>query len=102
MKKILFLICVLLLVLAKASYSKEKPLKEVKVISAKKQILYFKVDKSFVGGWVEVYDETKGCIEADSLSHTHTMIYFDEMPKGVYVIRVKKGDQITEFKYNNI
>ncbi len=102
MKKIIFLICVLLLVLVKISFSKEKPLKNFKVISDKKNILYFKVDKSFVGGWVEVYDEAKGCLEADSLPHTHTMIYFEEMPKGIYVIRVKKGDLFTEFKYNNI
>jgi hypothetical protein len=101
-KKIMFLIGVLILVLITASYGKPRPFRDFKIVSVKKHVLYFKVDKSFVGGWVEIYDETKSCLEADSLPHTHTMIYFDEVPAGHYTVKVKKGDKSTEFNYDNI
>jgi hypothetical protein len=102
MKKIIFLVGVLILVLITASYAKPKPCRDLKIVSVKKHILYFKVDKSFVGGLVEIYDETKSCLEADSIAHTHTMIYFDEMPAGHYTVKVKKGEKSAEFNYDNI
>ncbi len=44
----------------------------------------------------------KKFMEGEDLPHTHTMIYFDDAPKGFYTIRVRKGDLCTEFKYDNI
>jgi hypothetical protein len=102
MKKIIFLVGVLFLVLVTASYAKSKPQKQFAVISVKKHVLYFKVAKSFLGGMVEVYDSREKFMEADDLPHTHTMIYFDEMPKGSYTIRLRKGNLLAEFKYDNI
>jgi hypothetical protein len=102
MKKI-FIAPVLLLSIATFTQARPKPpRRELKVISNKKSIVYFKVDKSFIGGWVEIYDESKACLEADSLPHTHTMVHFDEMPAGHYTVRVKKGSKSTEFNYENI
>jgi hypothetical protein len=101
MKKIILLIGALILVLVTASYAKEKPQKDFTLLSVKKHTLYFKVSKSFLGGVVEVYDAKEKFMEAEDLPHTHTMVYFEEMPKGVYIIRVKKGDQCTEFKFDN-
>lgn len=76
--------------------------KEVTILWVKDQVMYFKVSKAYVGGWVEIYDEHKRCLEADSLPHTHTMIFFDEMPPGSYTVKVKKGEKKIEFKYESI
>jgi hypothetical protein len=101
MKRI-FIAPVLLLSIAGITQARPKPQrKELTVISNKKRIVYFKVRKSFVGGSVEVYDESKACLEADSLPHTHTMIHFDEMPAGHYTVKVKKGLKSAEFNYEN-
>jgi len=102
MKKIIFLVGVLILVLVTAAYSKGKPPKDFTLLSVKKQAVYFKVNKAFLGGKVEVYDANENFLEGEDLAHTHTMLYFEEIPKGVYTVRVKKGDLCTEFKYNNI
>ena len=76
--------------------------KEVTILWVKDQVMYFKVSKTYVGGRVEIYDENKHCLEADSLPHTHTMIYFDEMPPGNYTVKIKKGEKKIEFKYESI
>jgi hypothetical protein len=102
MKKI-FIAPILLLSIATITQARPKlPRRDLKVISNKNSIVYFKVDKSFIGGQVEVYDASKACLEADSLPHTHTMIHFDEMPAGSYTVKVKKGSKSTEFNYENI
>lgn len=102
MRKIIFLVGVFILLLVTVSYSKGKPQKDLTILATKKQTVYFKVSKSFLGGKVEVYDANEKFMESEDLPHTHTMIYFDEIPKGVYTIRVRKGDQCAEFKYDNI
>ncbi len=58
MKKIILLTGVLLF-LVTASYSKSKPQTDFKVISIKKNTVYFKVNKAFLGGVVEVYDSNE-------------------------------------------
>ena len=102
MKKIIFLVAVLLLIIARSSYAKPIPKNDLTIISVKKHVVYFKVDKSFVGGSVEVFNAGKECVEADSLPHTHTMVYFDEVPAGHYTIKVRKGKHSTEFEYINL
>ncbi|HLZ16388.1 MAG TPA: hypothetical protein VKQ08_05085, partial [Cyclobacteriaceae bacterium] len=64
MKKSIIL-SLLLFTLAAVSYAKPKPLWNLKVLSVKKNVLYFKVNKSFVGGTVEVYDSDQKFIEAE-------------------------------------
>ncbi len=92
---------IVMLLIASVSFAKPKPRNDFKILSVKKNVLYFKVDRAFVGGVVEIYDANKKFMEADSLPHTHTMIYFDEMPSGHYVVTVKKGRKHTEFKYDS-
>ena len=102
MKKI-FIAPVLLLSMAAVTQARPKPQrKDLTVISNKKRVVYFKVDKSFIGGQVEIYDESKACLEADSLPHTHTMVHFDEMPAGHYTVKVKNGKKAAEFTYDNM
>jgi hypothetical protein len=95
------IITVLLLLVGAASYSRSDPHTKMVILSNKNHVLYFKVDKSLVGGIVEIYNENNVLLESDELPHTHTIIYFDEMPRGCYIVKVKKGDMLLEFSYEN-
>ncbi|MGC4021466.1 MAG: hypothetical protein QM734_05755 [Cyclobacteriaceae bacterium] len=93
----------LLMLTASVSFAKMKqPKADYKVISFKNHALYFKVDKSFIGGTVELYDADNTLIECDDIPHTHTMVDFIDAPSGTYLIKVKKGDKIMEFSYTMI
>ena len=83
-----------------ASFSKDKK-DDLKIISIKDHTVYFKVAKEFVGGTVEVFDTNMTIIECEDLPHTHTMVYFDEVPDGYYIIKVTKGNKVARFKYFN-
>lgn len=93
----------LLLTIGAIAQGRPKPQRrDLKVLSNEGGVVYFKVDKSYVGGWVEIFDENNACLEADSIPHTHTMVYFDQMPTGRYKVKVKKGRKSAEFSYDNI
>jgi hypothetical protein len=94
-------ITLLFLLLSSASFSWPKPKQEYKILSVKNQTLYFKVNRSFVGGVVEVYDKNKIFMESEELPHTHTMIYFEEMPAGNYYVKVVKDNKVVELRYVN-
>ena len=93
----------LLMITSSASFAKSKnPSPDYKIISTKQHKLYFKVDKAFIGGRIEVYDASMNFIEADEIPHTHTIIFFDKAPSGTYLIKVMKGNKVTTFNYTNI
>jgi hypothetical protein len=92
----------LLVTISTMSFANPKPSNEAVILSAKNNVVYFKVDKSYVGGVVEIYDVNNNLLEGDTLPDTHTMIYFDEMPAGHYTVKVKKGDEVVEFQYDTI
>jgi hypothetical protein len=100
MKKGIAIIAIMVTVMT-VSFGSPKPSSEAVILSTKNNVVYFKVDKSFVGGVVEVYDANNNLLEGDTLPNTHTMIYFDEMPAGHYTVKVKKGDEAVEFEYNS-
>ncbi len=93
---------IILILCSLVCFSKPKPKQDHKILSTKHQTLYFKVDKAFIGGTVEVYDSNMMFLEGEDLPHTHTMIYFEEMPSGVYIIKVKKANRVIQIKYSNI
>jgi hypothetical protein len=101
MKKGIVLIA-LLVTVSTMSFANHDPSKEAVILSTKNNVVYFKVDKSFVGGIVEVYDVNNNLLEGDTLPDTHTMIYFDEMPAGHYTVKITKGDEAVWFEYNSI
>jgi len=91
------------MMLSASAFAKEKqPKGKLKIITVKSHSVYFKVDQSFVGGTVEIYDSNKILLEAEELPHTHTMVFFDEKPSGKYFIKVKKGNKTIEFGYVHI
>ena len=102
MKNVVVILFVLMFATS-ASFAKGKePKPELKIITLKPHSVYFKVDQSFVGGTVEVYDANKTLLETEELPHTHTMVYFDEKPSGKYFIKIKKGNKTLEFGYVHI
>lgn len=85
------------------SHARERePKGKLEIITVKSHSVYFKVDQSFVGGTVEIYDSNKTLLGSEGLPHTHTMVFFDEKPSGKYFIKVRKGNKAIEFGYVNI
>jgi len=101
MKKVIVLIAFLVTV-STMSFARPKQCNEAVILSNKNNVVYFKVDRSFIGGTVEIYDANKNLMEGDMLTHTHTMVYFDEMPAGHYIVRVTKDAETVEFGYDRI
>ncbi|HTH57469.1 MAG TPA: hypothetical protein VL728_15570 [Cyclobacteriaceae bacterium] len=101
MKNVVVLLFVVMLTTSSFSMGKE-PKEKLKIISVKSHSVYFKVDPSFVGGVVEVYDANKMLLAAEELPRTYTMVFFDEKPSGKYFIKVTKGNKTIEFGYVNI
>jgi hypothetical protein len=99
MKNVIGLFTILMLV---TFTTVARPKGKVKIIALKSHSVYFKVDKSFIGGSVEVYDANQNLLESEELPHTHTMVFFHEKPSGKYFIKVKKGEKTIEFGYVHI
>lgn len=80
----------------------KEPKSDIKIITVKSHSVYFKVDHSFVGGTVEVYDASQKLLETEKLPHTHAMIIFNDKPSGKYFVKVRKGRKVIEFGYVHI
>lgn len=102
MNKLLVLVFAMALTTSPSQAKAKEPKGKLKIITVKAHSVYFKVDQSFVGGTIEVYDANKTLLESEELPHTHTMVFFDEKPSGNYFIKVKKGDKTIEFGYVHI
>ncbi len=92
---------ILMALTVSVSFARTKEPKTVKVISDKQHTVFIKVDKSFVGGTIKVYNADGKFLEAEELPHTHTKVFFDEAPAGNYIIKVIKGNQSLELEYHN-
>lgn len=102
MKNLVGLLAVMMMTASIAFAGPKKPKSDLKIIAVKSHSIYFKVDKVFIGGTVEIYDSNKTLLEAEVLPHTHTMVFFHEKPSGKYMIKVKKGNKKIEFGYIHI
>lgn len=72
------------------------------VAFAIKRSLYFKVDKAFRGATLEIFDSNGKMVQKEVLTKTATIIYFDNLVPGSYIIAVKKDGNEAVFLYNNI
>jgi len=66
-----------------------------------KRSLYFKVDKAFHGAIMEIFDSNGKIVRTEVLSKAATIIYFDNLIPGSYIISVKKENNAAVFLYNN-
>jgi hypothetical protein len=66
-----------------------------------KRSLYFKVDKPFRGATMEIFDFNGKIVQKEVLTKAATIIYFDKLLLGSYIISIKKEDNAAVFLYNN-
>jgi hypothetical protein len=96
MKKLTLIL--LLLTASAASYARCKNA-PVSVISTKRDVFYFKVNKVLVGSTLEVYSSTGEMIFTAKVCHRKAIVDFYLENAGTYSIKLKKGDKVEEFTY---
>jgi hypothetical protein len=72
----------------------------VHVLSVKRYIFHFKVDKSLIGAKVEVFNHKNDMVLTETVAHAKTIVDFFELPAGNYTIKITKGT--TEYTYEYI
>jgi len=66
-----------------------------------KRSLYIKVDKPFRGSTIEIFDSSGKIVQKEVLAKAVTIIYFDKLLPGSYLISIRKEDNAAVFLYNN-
>ena len=90
MKTVRNLVAVVLFMVTFTSMS--APLLGVEVLTTSHDIFYFKVDKGWIGGEVDVVAENSKQILAQKLDKKKMVVDFFDLAPGTYKIVVKKGD----------
>jgi len=98
--KTLTLLFAALVITGAGTFAKAGNPQSVRVLSVKRDIFYFKVHQSFIGGTVEVYGEDGKLIFADKIHNHKAIIDFYFQDAGLYEIRIKKNDREVSFGYS--
>jgi hypothetical protein len=91
-----------LLALNFASYSstvKSKPPAHVQIMSKRMDVVYFKVDREFVGAELEIYNAAGEKLFTQKVEQRKVLIDFYYGDEGRYTIVLKKGDILEEFEF---
>jgi len=78
-----------------------KPQELVHVLSTKRYVFHFKVDKQMIGGTVSIFDGNHALIMNEAITQSKNIIDFFELAAGYYTIRIQKGDKEVNFEYTN-
>jgi hypothetical protein len=97
MKTVTFLTFMLLS--ATVFASGDKPNHPVRVLAARMNVVYFKVDREFVGATIEVYSEKGELILSQNITHRKALLDFYYETPGIYTIKIKKGDREEVYNY---
>lgn len=100
MKTLTIVLSILVITGASAFAREGNPQSSVRVLSVKRDIFYFKVCQTFIGGSIEVYGEDGAMILSDKIQNHKVIIDFYFQEAGVYKIRIKKDDREISFDYN--
>lgn len=73
----------------------------VQVLSTKRYVFYFKVDKKLVGGTAEVLNADQQVVATMTLEHPKNIVDFFYLAPGTYTIKIKKGTEEFSFIYEN-
>ncbi len=79
-------------------YAKSKNA-SVSVLSTKRDLFYFKVDKVLLGATLEVYSSTGVMIFTAKVTHRKAILDFYQQGSGTYSIKLKKDSKVEEFTY---
>ena len=71
----------------------------VSVLSVKRDIFYFKVEKSFIGATIEVYANDGQLILTETVIRRKAIVDFYLENPGTYTIKLKKDDKEASFTY---
>lgn len=91
MKKILLLTCMLWGTIA-ASASETKSKDPIHVLSTRMDVLYFKVDKEFIGGEIEIYSQDGIKLLSQKVVRRKVLIDFYYENPGKYIVHFSKGE----------
>ena len=73
----------------------------VHVLSTKRYIFYFKVEKELIGGSVQVFDKGEKMVATAKIEHAKNIVDFFYLPAGIYNVKIKKGAEEFVFPYVN-
>jgi len=102
MKKIITTLVIAFAFFATPSLAAPAPNESIHVLSIKRYVFQFKVDKELIGATVEIFDECDTLIRTETVSHVRNIVDFFELSAGTYVIKIKKGSEEYVFEYLNI
>jgi hypothetical protein len=71
----------------------------VPVRSKNKDLYVFRTDRKFKGANVEILSSNGDRLTTQTLEKRKMIIDFTDVKEGSYKIRLSKGDQVKEFKY---
>ncbi len=74
----------------------------IKILSTKRNIMYFKASKEMIGATVEIENFNHQIIETSTVEKSKTIVDFFFLPAGTYTVKIKKGDKEFDFEYSNV
>jgi len=96
MKKLLLIF--LILQASVSSFAKCKS-GDVSILSTKRDVFYFKINKVLLGATIEVYSSKGELIFTSKITHRKAIVDFYEEGSDTYSIRLRKNDRVEEFTY---
>lgn len=93
------LVLALVTVFTTASFA--KCVEDVKVLSTKRHILYFKSDKDMIGATIEIEDFNHRVMETSVVEKSKTIVDFFFLPIGEYTVKIKKDGKEYTIAYSN-
>lgn len=95
-----YLILFALIVISIPSLASKRSTVPVSVISSKRDIFYFKVDRTFVGAVINVKDSSGKVVFTDTVMRHKAIVDFFLSTPDTYTIQLIKDSQTMEFIYN--
>jgi hypothetical protein len=85
-----------------SSFATAEKAESVQVLSTKRYIFYFKVDKSLVGGVAEIYTADNVQVGTEKIEHVKNIVDFFYLAPGTYTVKIRKDDKEFSFTYVNV
>jgi hypothetical protein len=100
--RVILIFALALMVSALSSQAGTAPSKyDVKVISTKRYIFYFKVDKRLIGANVQILDENQKEVSSEMVLRSRMILDFFFLRPGNYTVRISKDGAAVSFPYAN-
>jgi hypothetical protein len=74
----------------------------VHILSTKRYIFYFKVEKNLIGATVEVVNSENKVVATEKVESTKKIIDFFYLAAGTYTVKIKKDAEVFSYTYENV